>query len=43
MRSMIAEYIEIRNRREELVNSVEVSERFEVWRKAVGHYRCVEE
>lgn len=38
MRSIIAEYIEIRNRRGELVNSVEQSERLEVWRRATGKY-----
>lgn len=38
MRSMLAEYFEIRNVRNNLVNAVEESEKFEQWRNATGRY-----
>lgn len=38
MRTMITECIEIRSRRKHLVNSVELSDRFEVWRRAASEY-----
>lgn len=37
-RSMLDEYIEIRNDRRELVNNTEYSERFEIWQKVIGRY-----
>lgn len=38
MRSMLAEYLEIRDARNNLVNMVEESERFEQWRRATDKY-----
>lgn len=38
MRSILDEYVEIRNGRKEIINSVEISERLEAWRKAIGHF-----
>lgn len=38
IRSMLGEYVEIRNRRAYLVNSVELSDRMECWRKAIGQF-----
>lgn len=37
-RSMLAEYLEIRDARHNLVNAVEESEKFEHWRNATGKY-----
>lgn len=38
IRSMLDEYIAIRNERKELINSIEISERLETWRKAIGYF-----
>lgn len=37
-RSILDEYLEIRKAKDEIVNSVEISERWEAWRKAIGEY-----
>lgn len=37
-RSVLGEYIEMRNKRKELINEPEYSERWEGWRKAAGFH-----
>lgn len=38
LRSMVSEYIHIRNNRQTIINEVEYSDSLEAWRKATGHF-----